>query len=143
MDTGLQSIKFFTQFSYGLKLIRRHSNFHEFMLSYLCMLKRFGLHIALIFLFAFAQIGVVTHEISHLEDFGKHSQQNHSKQDQSTHSEQCDQCISFAKIASGLASQSFTLPILPASFIGSTQASTQALSQPHTAYAARAPPYLS
>jgi hypothetical protein len=99
------------------------------------MLKRFGLHIALIFLFAFAQIGAATHEISHIQDYTKHNQQH-----KNTHSEQCGQCISFAKIASGLASQSFTLPILPASFIGSTQLTTQTLSQTYTAYAARAPP---
>lgn len=113
------------------------------MLSLEHMFKRFSIHLALIFLFAFAQIGAVTHEISHVEDLAKHSQQNPSNQDQSTHSEQCEQCISFAKIAGGLVSQSITLPILPASFIGSAQLSTQALSQPHTAYAARAPPTLS
>ena len=102
------------------------------------MFKRFGIHLALIFLFAFAQIGAVTHEISHAEDFAKHS-----KQDKSTHSEQCEQCINFAKIASGLASQSFVLPVLPTSFIRSTQLLNFALSQRHTAYAARAPPSLS
>ena len=100
------------------------------------MFKRFASHFALILLFAFAQMGAITHAISHTEDLVKHSQQ-----DQNTHSEQCGQCIGFAKIASGLASQSFALPILPTGFIGSTQLTTQALSQPHTAYAARAPPY--
>lgn len=101
----------------------------------IAMLKRFGLHIALIFLFAFAQIGVVTHEVSHLEDFTKHNQQ-----DQNTHSEQCDQCISFAKIASGLQSKAFTFHFAPVQF--STVAFTQAgFSSPtHAAYAARAPP---
>jgi hypothetical protein len=102
------------------------------------MFKRFSIHLALIFLFAFAQIGAVTHEISHAEDFAKHS-----KQDKSTHSEQCEQCISFAKIAGGLVTQSFVLPILQASFIADTPLSTQHSSQRHTAYAARAPPALS
>ena len=99
------------------------------------MFKRVSIHFALILMFAFAQMGAFTHDISHVEDFAKHS-----KQDQSTHSEQCEQCISFAKIASGLASQSFTLPIMPASFIASTQLSTQTFSSPYAAYAARAPP---
>ncbi len=102
------------------------------------MFKRLFIHVGLIFLFAFVQMGVVTHEISHIEDLV-----THSKQDQNTHSEQCEQCISFAKIAGGLVSQSFNLPILPASFIGSTQFLTQTSSQSHTAYSARAPPYLS
>ncbi len=109
------------------------------------MFKRISIHVALIFLFAFAQIGVVTHEISHVEDFAQHSQldaskQDPSKQDKNTHSEQCEQCISFAKIAGGLVAQSFVLPSLQASFVAGIPASTQTLSQPHTAYAARAPP---
>ena len=112
------------------------------------MFKRFAANFALIFLFAFAQIGAVTHGISHFNDYAKqnktrHSQQDPSEKSKSTHNEQCGQCISFAKIASGLASQSFALPILPAGFIGSTQLTTQVLSQTHTAYAARAPPYSS
>ena len=102
------------------------------------MFKRFGIHLALIFLFAFAQIGAVTHEISHFKEVA-----NHNQQDQNTHSEQCEQCISFAKIAGGLVAQSFVLPVLQASFIASIPHSTQFLSQPHTAYAARAPPSLS
>lgn len=106
------------------------------------MFKRFSIHIALIFLFAFAQIGAVTHEISHFEDLAKHSQQDPSKQDKSTYTEQCAQCISIAKIAGGLVSQSFLLPILLTSFTGTNQLETQTSSQLHTAYAARAPPYL-
>ena len=47
------------------------------------MTKRFSIHFALIFLFAFAQIGAITHEISHVEYLVKHSQQEPSNQDQS------------------------------------------------------------
>lgn len=107
------------------------------------MFKRLSIHVALVFLFAFAQIGAVTHEISHVEDLVKHSQQDPSKQDKNTHSEQCEKCISFAKVAGGLVTQSFVLPNLQASFINSSPLQTQTASQPHTAYAARAPPYLS
>lgn len=113
------------------------------MLSLRYMFKRLSLHIALVFLFAFAQIGAVTHEISHVESQVKHNQARHSQQDQNTHSEQCEKCISFAKIAGGLLAQSFVLPILQTSFTGSSQLETQTSSQPHTAYAARAPPYFS
>ena len=104
------------------------------------MLKRFSIHFALIFLFAFAQIGAVTHGVSHVEDFTKHSQQNPNKQDSSTHSEQCEQCISFAKIAGGIATKSFEFPITQANFIGSSPLQTQVSSQVLRAYAARAPP---
>ena len=107
------------------------------------MFKRLSIHVALVFLFVFAQIGAVTHEISHVEDLVKHSQQDRSKQGKNTHNEQCGQCISFAKIAGGLVTQSFTLPILQASLISSSTLQTQTTSQPRTAYAARAPPSLS
>jgi hypothetical protein len=104
------------------------------------MFKRFSIHLALIFVFAFAQIGAVTHGISHVNDGAEHSQHAPNKQDTNTHSEQCDQCISFAKIAGGLAAQSFEFPIIRASFIGSSQLQTLASSQLFSAYAARAPP---
>ena len=114
------------------------------------MFKRLSIHFALIFIFAFAQISAVTHEISHVEDFVKHNPTSHSQQDssnqdrseknKSTHSEQCAQCISFAKIAGGLAAQSFEFPITLARFFGSSQLQTQASSQLLSAYAARAPP---
>ena len=108
------------------------------------MFKRFSFRLALIFLFAFAQMGAVTHGISHAEDFAKHSQttcqHDPGEKNKSTHSEQCEQCISFAKIAGGLAAQSFVFPISQASFIASTQLSTHPSSQLLSAYAARAPP---
>lgn len=113
------------------------------MLSFNNMFKRLSIHVALIFLFAFAQMGAVTHEISHVKDLANHSQQDSSKQDQNSHTDQCAQCISFAKIAGGLPAQSFILPALQASFIASTPLSTPVSSQTHTAYAARAPPHFS
>ena len=124
-------------------ILKNYSNDQEFYAILKNMFKRLSIHIALVFLFAFAQIGAVTHEISHFEDLVKHNQAKHSQQDQNTHSEQCEQCISFAKIAGGLVAQSFVLPNLQGSFIGSAPLSSKFLSQPHTAYAARAPPYLS
>ena len=114
------------------------------------MFKRFSVHLALIFLFAFAQIGAVTHGISHIEDLAKHNQAkynhgkyNHGKysqQGQNTHSEQCDQCISFAKITGGLSAQSFVFPVLQVNSTGNIQLQTQASSQSLSAYSARAPP---
>jgi hypothetical protein len=99
------------------------------------MLKRFAVNFVLIFLFAFVQIGAVTHEISHLNDFAKHQQQ-----DKNTHNEQCPQCISFAKIGSGIASHAFILPLVCTSFSRAIGNYFHYPSYLHTAYAARAPP---
>lgn len=99
------------------------------------MLKRFAIQFALIFLFAFTQLGLVTHEISHLDDFTKHSQQ-----DKKAPTEQCGKCISYSQVASGLHSQAFTLPSFEAkvkirsNYYFNNQSSLQ------TAYAIRAPP---
>ena len=104
------------------------------------MFKRFSVHLALIFLFAFAQIGAVTHGISHMEDLAKHNHGKYSQQGQNTHSEQCEQCISFAKIAGGLSAQSFVFSVLQVNSNGNIQLQTQASSQSLSAYSARAPP---
>jgi len=99
------------------------------------MLQRLAIHLTLVFLFAFTQIGVATHEISHLADTATHSQQ-----DKNTSAEQCSQCISYAKVANGLYIAAFMLPVIntaikstPINFIGIQSCFT-------TAYAARAPP---
>jgi hypothetical protein len=109
------------------------------------MFKRFPVHLALIFLFAFAQIGAVTHSFSHVNDHAKHnktshSQQDPSKQDKSSHSEQCEQCLSFAKIAGGLQSQTFVFSLLETEFFPATFHLNNDSSLTHAAYAARAPP---
>ena len=109
------------------------------------MFKQFSVHLALIFLFAFAQIGAVTHGISHMEDLAKHNQAKYShgkysQQGQNTHSEQCEQCISFAKIAGGLSAQSFVFTVLQVNSTGNIQLQTQASSQFLSVYSARAPP---
>ena len=109
------------------------------------MFKRFSVHLSFIFLFAFAQIGAVTHGISHIKDLAKHNQVKHnhgkySQQGQNTDSEQCEQCISFAKIAGGLSAQSFVFSVLQVNSTGNIQLQTQASSQSPSAYSARAPP---
>jgi amino acid transporter len=101
------------------------------------MLKRFAVYFALIFLFAFTQIGVVTHEISHLGDFTKHSQQ-----DKKAPAEQCGKCISYSQVANGLQSQAFALAGFEASFQKTSSYYFNAQSSFQTAYAARAPPQI-
>lgn len=101
------------------------------------MLQCFAIRFALIFLFAFTQIGVVTHEISHLNDFTKHSQQ-----DKKAPAEQCSQCISYAQAANGAQSQAFVLPSVEAGFEVASSYCFNVQFSPLTAYAARAPPQI-
>jgi hypothetical protein len=106
------------------------------------MFKRFALNFVLIFLFAFAQIGAATHEISHIEDLNKHNQAKHSQDDKNSHKGHCAQCLSYAEVAGGLWSQPFTFHFATAEF---STVTFQQLSYPsltYTAYAARAPPQL-
>lgn len=99
------------------------------------MLQRFWVHFCLVLLFACVQMGVVTHEISHVTHPQKHSQT-----DKNTGSEQCEQCIAYAQGAHGVLGNDFQ--IIP-------QATQHALSTEHVAhlasvlrspYSARAPP---
>ena len=104
------------------------------------MLQRYVIHLALIFLFAFTQVGVAAHEISHLNNKHQHSQSDPQSQSKHTSAEQCSQCISYAKVASGLALADFIIPEIAA---GTTVAPTyffSPLTRTTTAYTARAPP---
>lgn len=101
------------------------------------MFKRFTLHLALIFLFAFTQIGLTTHETSHFEDLSKHS-----RQDQNSHAEQCAQCISYAEVSSGLQSQTFALPVINSNFIAASSYLFSFQPSLNTSYSARAPPQI-
>ena len=102
------------------------------------MFMRFAANFALIFLFAFAQVGAVTHEISHISDYTKHSQQ-----DKNTHGEQCKQCISYAEVAGGLVGKTFVSPIINHHFIAEAHYHFSSHSFLNTPYSARAPPLTS
>ena len=104
------------------------------------MLQRYVIHFALIFLFAFTQIGVVTHEISHLTDQSQHSKQSSESQSKNTAAEQCSQCISYAKVANGLALDDFVIPKISAGTTSVPRYFFSTLTQSVTAYSARAPP---
>ena len=101
------------------------------------MLERFILHFALVFLFAFTQLGIATHEISHLNEFNKHSQQ-----DKKAPAEPCSKCLSYSQVASSLQSQAFTLPNIEAGFTPTSSYYFNTQSSLQTAYAARAPPQI-
>lgn len=101
------------------------------------MFKRFVTHFAFILLFAFTQIGAVSHQISHFSDFAKHGQQ-----DKNSHTEHCKQCISYAEVASGLLAQALILPIIDAGFIASSNYRFNFHTRLNTPYRARAPPQI-
>lgn len=99
------------------------------------MLQRFALHLAFIFLFAFTQIGVATHEISHFSDVKQHQQQ-----DKNTTAEQCGQCISYTQVAGGLLPQVFVIHHFETRFEFNSTDRPNLQPTLLTAYAARAPP---
>ncbi len=101
------------------------------------MLQRAFIHLSLILVFAFTQIGVATHEISHLTNPPKHSQQ-----DKSTPAEQCGQCISYAKVANGLALSTFQISSFSVVFTANTPYFVSFQPLLNAAYAARAPPQI-
>ncbi|MDD2934034.1 MAG: hypothetical protein PHO76_09135 [Methylotenera sp.] len=104
------------------------------------MLQRLTIHIALVFLFAFTQMGVATHEISHLTNSAKHGQQDQNPQSKHTPAEQCEQCISYAKVASGLQLSAFVVPAISADSTQIANDYFSVQSYPTTAYTARGPP---
>lgn len=103
------------------------------------MLQRYLLNFVLIFLFAFAQIGVAAHEISHITNGDQHTQHQQGKS-KNTAAEQCAQCLSYAKVASGLASESLNLPNISVDFTADTVYVSSFTSTLLCAYGARAPP---
>lgn len=106
------------------------------------MLQRYIVNFALIFLFAFTQIGVVTHEISHVTDAASHSQQEQKSPVKHTAAEQCEQCIHYAKVANGLALSDFTVPVIGPDAVATVSYSTNFQSRFSCAYSARGPPQI-
>jgi len=99
------------------------------------MLKRYAVHFALIVLFAFTQIGLAAHEISHANAFKQHSQQ-----DKKTANEPCAQCISYAQVAGAIVPDGMVLAQFDASFSLLIPQHVHTLNNAISAYAARAPP---
>ena len=100
------------------------------------MLQRFFIHLSLIFLFAFVQLGAVTHEYSHT-----HTQSQQSQPDKNSAAGHCAQCIAYAQTATGIQSSTFNLSPTIAHFalISSESKSYSLALSAH--YHARAPPY--
>ena len=111
------------------------------------MLRRLILTLSLVASFGLAQIGAVSHELSHyVEASVEHTQQNHSKNtspsNQSSHNHNCAKCLGYAELGHAVTSSiiAFTItstknsPNRPC--VDSTTASNP------RAYSARAPPAL-
>lgn len=102
------------------------------------MLKRFYVYFLLAFLFAIAQTGMVTHEISHIQELTQQSQPDKNHQGNET----CTLCISLAHAADAL-TQSPQCSLPPqASFTLSTAIVTAVSIGRVSIYSARAPPFM-
>ncbi|WP_020183497.1 hypothetical protein [Methylotenera sp. 1P/1] len=99
------------------------------------MLHKLVLHVVLVVLFAFTQIGAATHEISH---FSNTTQQ--TLPDQHTSPDQCSQCLAYAQSAAGTLVHTFTIPLLQATFQLAVAFVQPHLSTAPATYRARAPP---
>jgi hypothetical protein len=98
------------------------------------MLQRLALHLSLILLFALTQIGVATHEISHLTDSQQH------QQDQNHHENQCGQCLSYNHAAVADLTPTFTFQVTPAEQLFAVSEFASSFSTTPSFYSARAPP---
>ncbi|MDG1074723.1 MAG: hypothetical protein P8O76_07180 [Methylophilaceae bacterium] len=99
------------------------------------MLQRFLIHLSFILLFALTQMGVATHEISHLTDVNPPHQQDKSK-----HESQCEQCLSYSHAATANVTPTFTFSIAATEHLFSAPVFTRSLSVHPVFYSARAPP---
>lgn len=102
------------------------------------MIRRHFIHLCLLALFAIVQMGVVTHEISHLNP---KIDVNHSKKN--TVNEQCGQCIAYAQTAHASAPPTFELHLLKDQFFFATKQAARLKSRLTAPYSARAPPVFS
>jgi len=100
------------------------------------MLKRYCLNFILVVLFAFTQMGVISHEISHFKQL---THQN--KTDKNTTSEQCGQCIAYAQLANTAPANVFIIPIIEAEFHFATAHVANLTTRLSAPYSARAPPF--
>lgn len=101
------------------------------------MLQKLAIHLVVVFLFAFTQIGAATHEISHLSNATQQTQP-----DQHTSPDQCSQCLAYAQSAAGTLVQTFVVPLIQAQHVFSVTFVYPALSTFSSTYRARAPPVI-
>ena len=115
------------------------------------MLRRLLLTFSLIVSFGFAQIGAVTHEISHYADSNAQSQQqnynkNYSqstdKSSPASHNHACEKCVGYAELGGAISSSYIALSLANTqNLLTSSQLQSFSATNPRT-YSARAPPSL-
>ncbi|WP_229008742.1 hypothetical protein [Methylophilus sp. Leaf408] len=103
------------------------------------MLKRFYTYVLISVLFAFTQIGMAAHEISHLNDLSNQSQSDH----QHTGGEPCTLCLGLSVIAGGMPPTAFICPVIACDKPHYILTSSTAVQSFTKVYAARAPPSFS
>ena len=106
------------------------------------VLHRFFVHLSLVILFAFTQLGVATHEISHYADLVKADLVKQSQQDQNTPNHQCEQCLSHAGVANGLTPHIFVFSVEHSVSTVATALAGYFSSTSLYSYSARAPPQI-
>ncbi len=105
------------------------------------MLHKVFIHLCLVILFAFTQMGIATHEISHFSDLTQQTQQDsNSKQDKQTPNHQCEQCLGHADVENGLPISTFVIANNPSVSVPATETYFSFFHLPNRAYSARAPP---
>ncbi len=100
------------------------------------MLQRVFIHLSLVLLFAFTQMGVATHSISHLIDGHEQHQQ-----DQNHHENQCGQCLSLSHIADANLAPIFDFQLTASDQVLTARAPLSFTLLATPTYSARAPPY--
>ena len=103
------------------------------------MLQRIFVHLSLVLLFAFTQMGVVTHEISHFNN-SEQQQNQPSQPDKNTAHSQCEKCISYSTIGGAVAASPFSVALTVAQHVIVISTPTSFQSTSTLAFRARAPP---
>ena len=119
------------------------------------MLRRLLLTFSLIVSFGFAQIGAVTHEISHYADsnaqtqqqnynknYNKNYSQSTDKSSPASHNHTCEKCVGYAELGGAISSSHIALSLANTqNLLTSSQLQSFSATNPRT-YSARAPPSL-
>lgn len=115
------------------------------------MFRRLLLTFSLIVSFGLAQIGAVTHEISHYadanaqsqqQDFNKSADQSNDKSSPASHSHTCEKCVGYAELGGAISSSHIALSLANTqNLLSSSHLQSFSATKSRT-YSARAPPSL-
>jgi hypothetical protein len=111
------------------------------------MLRRLILTLSLVASFGLAQIGAVSHELSHyVEASAEQTQQNQSSNtspsNQSNHNHSCAKCLAYAELGNAVTSCPFVFTVTSTPKLPTSSCFDSATASNPRAYSARAPPVL-